>query len=252
MSGGHRRIETLTIGCMGNAPPLILSRIRPSVCDCHTDAQRLVQVFCEVQVNSGTDGVAPSGKRGVTTRPGKKIASSTRSVVEQTTSSTSSRRRPGPITTGGCLAKDNNLCAPSRDSAVWVPAFARPSPGRPRCKWCRPAMVWPVGQISFGFSDVNIFALSSLCAKNILLSYFRKSCFTLPHPAPTRGAYASSRTWCGMRWTWRGRLTIGSDTDGEIAWSWRPKGLALCRQCSRIAADGGNRQGSPGRARHKP
>jgi hypothetical protein len=38
-------------------------------------------------------------------------------------------------------------------------------------------------------------------------------------PASARGAYASSRTWGGMRWTlWR-RKTSGAGADGEVVWS---------------------------------
>jgi hypothetical protein len=41
-------------------------------------------------------------------------------------------------------------------------------------------------------------------------------------PASARGAYASSRTWGGMRWTWLCRATSGMNADDEIVWSWRP------------------------------
>jgi hypothetical protein len=37
------------------------------------------------------------------------------------------------------------------------------------------------------------------------------------------GAYASSRTWCGMRWTGWCREMSGTGADGEVVWSWRPK-----------------------------
>jgi len=40
--------------------------------------------------------------------------------------------------------------------------------------------------------------------------------------AGKRGVSRSSRTWCGMRWTPRCRVTRGIDANGEIVWSWRP------------------------------
>ena len=48
--------------------------------------------------------------------------------------------------------------------------------------------------------------------------------------APTRGAYASSRTWSGMRWTPSCLLTSGTEADGKGVWSWRPNGLAPNRR----------------------
>jgi len=40
------------------------------------------------------------------------------------------------------------------------------------------------------------------------------------------------------------------DADGEIVWSWRPKGWRQPGDdASHHARDGGNRQGSPGRSR---
>jgi hypothetical protein len=50
---------------------------------------------------------------------------------------------------------------------------------------------------------------------------FRKSEIVYsPHrPASARGAYASSRTWGGMRWTLMARETNALDADGEIVWS---------------------------------
>ena len=41
------------------------------------------------------------------------------------------------------------------------------------------------------------------------------------------GAYRDRHeTWSGMRWTLMCLLTSGTDADGEVAWSWRPKGSA--------------------------
>ena len=49
-------------------------------------------------------------------------------------------------------------------------------------------------------------------------------------PASARGAYASSRTWSGMRWTRQWRKTSGTEADGEVVWSWRPDAGAKVRR----------------------
>ena len=68
-------------------------------------------------------------------------------------------------------------------------------------------------------------------------------------PASARGAYASSRTWGGMRWTlWR-RKTSGANADGEVVWSWRPDAGAKFLRSKLLRDDGGKRARSPGRAR---
>jgi hypothetical protein len=46
--------------------------------------------------------------------------------------------------------------------------------------------------------------------------------FSSRGPASARGAYASSRTWGGMRWTRWCRETSDANADGEVVWSWRP------------------------------
>ena len=53
---------------------------------------------------------------------------------------------------------------------------------------------------------------------------FRKSeiVYCCRRPASARGAYASSRTWGGMRWTRWCRKTSDASADGEVVWSWRP------------------------------
>jgi hypothetical protein len=73
--------------------------------------------------------------------------------------------------------------------------------------------------------------LSSPCAKNISLSYFRKSWFNSPRSVPTQGAYASSRTWSGMRWT---RAVPGDVRYGRG----RRSRVVLARPCRRqVLAD---------------
>jgi hypothetical protein len=80
---------------------------------------------------------------------------------------------------------------------------------------------------------------------------FRKSeiVYSCRCPASARGAYASSRTWGGMRWTlWR-RKTSGAIADGEIVWSWRPDAGAKFSRKRFRESDGGKRARSPGRSR---
>jgi len=44
----------------------------------------------------------------------------------------------------------------------------------------------------------------------------------------SEGRFANVTTReAGMRWTQMCLLTSGTDADGEMVWSWRPKGLAL-------------------------
>ncbi|HZR87363.1 MAG TPA: hypothetical protein VFB02_11185 [Bradyrhizobium sp.] len=62
--------------------------------------------------------------------------------------------------------------------------------------------------------------------KNISLANFRKSvflCVIPPRSSEGRIAIVTTRE-AGMRWTLTCLLTSGADADGEIAWSWRPKG----------------------------
>ena len=68
-------------------------------------------------------------------------------------------------------------------------------------------------------------------------------------PASARGAYASSRTWGGMRWTRMRRKTSGANADGEVVWSWRPDAGAKFLRSKLLRDDGGKRARSPGRSR---
>jgi len=72
-----------------------------------------------------------------------------------------------------------------------------------------------------------------------------------PSRLGTEGRFAVvTRREAGRRWTLTWLLTSATEADGEIVWSWRPKGPALRRRCvSASWANGGKRQGSPGRAR---
>ena len=82
-------------------------------------------------------------------------------------------------------------------------------------------------------SCVNGLVRSRAARKNISLSFLRKLRFNGLIPPRCRGTYASSRTWGGMRWTRSCRKTCGIGADGEIVWSWRPKGSASSwRRCS--------------------
>ena len=73
-----------------------------------------------------------------------------------------------------------------------------------------------------------------------------------PRSAPTRGAYASSRTWGGMRWTGMCRETSGPFADGEVVWSWRAHaGAKLSQDSKGLARATVANAGSPGRARNK-
>src|SRR5271165_446377 len=85
-----------------------------------------------------------------------------------------------------------------------------------------------------------------------LFRFFRNRDLTLLVPLPTRGAYASSRTWSGMRWTGMCRETSGPFADGEVVWSWRAHAGAKLSQDSKglVRATVAN-AGSPGRARNK-
>ena len=71
--------------------------------------------------------------------------------------------------------------------------------------------------------------------KNIPIYRNSDLAYILCHSAPTRGAYASSRTWGGMRWTGMGLLTSGPFADGEVVWSWRAharaKSAAMLTHC---------------------
>jgi hypothetical protein len=65
-----------------------------------------------------------------------------------------------------------------------------------------------------------------ICAQNISLAYFRKSALSPvipPRSSEGRIAIVTTRE-AGMRWTLTCLLTSGADADGEIVWSWRPKG----------------------------
>ncbi|HLG83629.1 MAG TPA: hypothetical protein VKY22_21675 [Bradyrhizobium sp.] len=55
---------------------------------------------------------------------------------------------------------------------------------------------------------------------------FPKISISSRHPASlTEGRFAIVTTReAGMRWTLTCLLTSGADADGEIVWSWRPKG----------------------------
>jgi hypothetical protein len=88
--------------------------------------------------------------------------------------------------------------------------------------------------------------------KNIPLVIFRKSAIiAASRLGQGRIAIVTTRE-AGMRWTRMCLLTSGTDADGEIVWSWRPRDLALkfaLMRSTHHAGDGGKRDGSPRRAR---
>jgi hypothetical protein len=98
-----------------------------------------------------------------------------------------------------------------------------------------------VGQISAGARDVATSAspagsgnrvrgktnFPNLFNANIVVQSFREkySYFSFSETVvfsaaclPGRGAYASSRTWGGERWTLMARLTSVFEADGEVVW----------------------------------
>ena len=86
------------------------------------------------------------------------------------------------------------------------------------------------------------YPVQALCPKINLFLIFGIYGLTLAVPLPMRGAYASSRTWCGMRWTGMGREMSGTLPDGEDVWSWRPDaGAKLATMLTHRADDGGKR-----------
>src|ERR1700733_6773097 len=73
------------------------------------------------------------------------------------------------------------------------------------------------------------------------------------HPGPIRGAFRDRHErWAGMRWTLQARKANAREADGEVVWSGRSDAGGKSRQCFALRGDGGNKPGSPGRARRKP
>jgi hypothetical protein len=92
--------------------------------------------------------------------------------------------------------------------------------------------------------------VSSLVAKNILISFYQKIMLPMRIPPHVRGVRVVTIRRGGERWTCRCRQTYGRDADGEVVWSWRrDAGAKLARTHSRCAGDGGKRARSPGRSR---
>ena len=81
-------------------------------------------------------------------------------------------------------------------------------------------------------------------------SAFVFSEFVISSPGSARqGAYASSRTWCGMRWTGWCREMSGTGADGEVVWSWRAHaGAKLSRSSKGFVPMTVANAGSPRRA----
>jgi hypothetical protein len=79
--------------------------------------------------------------------------------------------------------------------------------------------------------------VQDLRAKIFPFHFSEKHVSLSPFRAGVRAYRDRHETWGGMRWTRMGLLTSGLDADGEVAWSWRPKGSASSwRRCIRIAA----------------
>src|SRR5579871_6991751 len=75
-------------------------------------------------------------------------------------------------------------------------------------------------------AESNVLVGSRPASENFSLANFRKSvflCVIPPRSSEGRIAIVTTRE-AGRRWTLTCLLTSGADADGEIVWSWRPKG----------------------------
>jgi len=66
---------------------------------------------------------------------------------------------------------------------------------------------------------------------------FHESVLCCVRSAPAGGAYASSRTWSGMRWTGRCCQTCSIEPDGEVVWSWRAHARAKFLRDSKVVRE---------------
>jgi hypothetical protein len=105
------------------------------------------------------------------------------------------------------------------------------------------------GKVICPTGEVDEFLCQPLRARIFFFRFYRNYALISPFRAD-EGAYASSRTWCGMRWTGRCREMSGTDADGEVVWSWRAHAGAKFVQSSRgFARATVANAGSPGRSR---
>jgi len=176
-------------------------------------------------------------------RPGKKLASSTRSVVERTTSSPSSRRRPGPIIPGCSYCDDRGRPSPADTFRGMGPGLRRDDgaacgvSGHLICPSSAPEKMLSTGRRK----NICLFRISD-SAYGLFRSAADERGVTRRHE---RGAECGGRAGAVRRAAVA--RTVKACGPGAPK-AWRQVG----DDASHRGDDGGNRQGSPRRARYKP
>jgi len=118
-----------------------------------------------------------------------------------------------------------------------------------------PAVQFPIvrAKVDFRSEIMTVEPFAIICRTPPLLQFPLIRTILQPSRLVAEGRFAVVTTReAGRRWTLMWLLTSAMEADGEIVWSWRPKGLALKQATMRkriAACDGGKRQGSPRRSR---